>query len=91
MPNENILTVLHRTLCAVPRTLLLDNFETLWDLNLKGLPFLDLLQKVADAGPVSVDNYNARSSATGWHKVDSFYILPSLLPGSAKELFLHAS
>src|ERR1700733_11440173 len=52
---DNILTVLHQALLTAPFTLLLlDNFETAWDLNSGRDRVVDLLQKIENAKRVSL-------------------------------------
>ena len=52
---ENIVTFLHGVLLSAPQTLLLlDNFETVWDLPAGREGIVDLLQKIGNAKNVSV-------------------------------------
>ncbi|KIM76013.1 hypothetical protein PILCRDRAFT_13202 [Piloderma croceum F 1598] len=52
---ENILTTLQRALLAAPLTfLLLDNFETVWDISSGRDRVLDLLQKIGNATHISL-------------------------------------
>ena len=86
---ENILTVLHQALLAAPLTLLLlDNFETVWDINSGRDGVLDLLQKVVNSKRVSL-MITMRSAVPPpgivWTRFES--LLP-LSPPDAKSLFL---
>jgi ABC-type iron transport system FetAB ATPase subunit len=73
---ENIVTALHRALVSAPfMPLLLDNFETVWDINSRR-DVVDLLQKVVNAKNVSLI-INARHSTTIWDYVDAFRLSPS--------------
>jgi hypothetical protein len=86
---ENILTVLHQALLAAPLTLLLlDNFETVWDINSGRDGVLDLLQKIGNPKRVSL-MITMRGAVPPpgivWTRFES---LPPLLPPDAKSMFL---
>ena len=86
---ENIVTILHRTLLSAPLTLLLlDNFETVWDINSRRDGIVDLLQKVVNAMSVSLIitmRGTAPPSGIVW---TSFGCLPQLPPLDAKRVVL---
>jgi hypothetical protein len=83
------LTVLHQALLAAPLTLLLlDNFETVWDINSGRDGVLDLLQKIGNSKRVSlIITMRGVVPPPGiiWTRFKS---LPPLLPPDAKSLFL---
>jgi tetratricopeptide (TPR) repeat protein len=86
---ENILTVLHQALLATPLTLLLlDNFETAWDINTGRDGVLDLLQKIGNSKHVSLI-ITMRSAVPPpgivWSRFEN---LPPMSPPDAKSLFL---
>ena len=86
---ENVLTILHRALLAAPLTLLLlDNFETVWDINSRRDEVLDLLRKIVNSKRVSL-MITMRGAVPPpgiiWTR---FETLPPLLPPDAKSLFL---
>jgi tetratricopeptide (TPR) repeat protein len=86
---ENILTALHRALLSAPLTLLLlDNFETVWDINSRRGGVVDLLQKVVNATSVSLIitmRGTVPPSEVAW---TCFGCLPQLPPPDAKKMFL---
>jgi hypothetical protein len=86
---ENILTVLHQALLAAPLTsLLLDNFETAWDINSGRDRVLDLLQKIGNSKRVSlIITMRGAVPPPGivWTR---FETLPPMSPPDAKNLFL---
>jgi tetratricopeptide (TPR) repeat protein len=86
---ENILTVLHRALLAAPLTLLLlDNFETVWDVSSGRDAVLDLLQKIGNARHVSLMitmRGTVPPAGIIWTRFES---LPPLSPPDAKSMFL---
>jgi hypothetical protein len=86
---ENIVTVLHRALLSAPLTLLLlDNFETVWDINSRKDGIVDLLQKVVNATSVSLIitmRGTVPSSGIVWTR---FGCLPQLPPPDAKRVGL---
>ena len=86
---EAAVTVLHRALLAAPSTLLLlDNFETVWNLYSSRARVVDLLQKIANANLVSLMiTMRGTAPPTGiiWTHFDS--LLP-LSPEAAKRAFL---
>jgi tetratricopeptide (TPR) repeat protein len=86
---ENILTILHRALLAAPLTLLLlDNFESVWDINSRREEVLDLLRKIVNSKRISL-MITMRGAVPPpgiiWTR---FETLPPLLPPDAKSLFL---
>ena len=88
VPKENILTTLTRALCARPPTLLLlDNFETAWDVNSHG-GVLDLLQKIRNAKPVSLIITMRAAVPPAGIRWTQCYNLAPLSPHAAKEVFL---
>ncbi|KIM86429.1 hypothetical protein PILCRDRAFT_4924, partial [Piloderma croceum F 1598] len=86
---ENILTVLHRALLAAPLTLLLlDNFESVWDISSGRDLVLDLLQKIGNARHVSLMitmRGTVPPAGIVWTRFES---LPPLSPLDAKSMFL---
>src|SRR5882762_9049934 len=86
---ENIVTALHRVLVSAPRTLLLlDNFESVWDMNSMRDGVVDFLQKVVDAKKVSlIITMRGTVPPLGitWTR---FGCLPQLPPPDAKRMFL---
>jgi len=86
---ENIVTVLHRALVSAPLTLLLlDNFETVWDVNSRRDRIIDLLQKIVNAKSVWLIltmRGTMPPSGISWTRFGS---LPQLLPPDAKRTFL---
>jgi len=86
---QNIVTVLHRALLSAPLTLLLlDNFETVWDINSRKDGIVDLLQKVVNAMSVSLIitmRGTVPPSGIVW---TLFGCLPQLPPPDAKRMFL---
>jgi tetratricopeptide (TPR) repeat protein len=86
---ENVVTVLHRALISAPLTLLLlDNFETVWDINSRRDRIVDLLQKVVNATSVSLIitmRGTTPPSGIAWTR---FGCLPQLSPADAKRTFL---
>ena len=86
---ENIVTFLHGILLSSPPTLLLlDNFETVWDVPAGREGILDLLQKIGNAKNVSLMitiRVAVPPPSINWTR---FYCLPPLAPPDAKSLFL---
>jgi tetratricopeptide (TPR) repeat protein len=86
---ENIVTFLHRVLLSAPLTLLLlDNFETMWDIDFGRDGVIDLLQKIVNAKSVSLMiTMRATVPPFGitWTRFDC---LPQLSPPDAKQIFL---
>jgi len=86
---ENILTVLHQALLMAPLTLLLlDNFETAWDINSGRDRVLDLLQKIGHPKRVSLIITMRGAVPLPGIVWTCFESLPPLLPPDAKSLFL---
>jgi len=89
MHEENIVDLMHGTLLQMPPVLLvLDNFETLWDVASIRTGVSDLLQKIANAKSVSLI-ITMRGAVpppciawTNWHN------LTPLFPRAAKKAFL---
>jgi tetratricopeptide (TPR) repeat protein len=86
---DNDVTVLHRALLSAPLTLLLlDNFETVWEINSRRDGVVDLLQKVVNAKNISlIITMRGTIPPLGiaWTR---FGCLPQLSPLDAKRLFL---
>jgi hypothetical protein len=86
---QNIVTIMHRALLSAPLTLLLlDNFETVWDINSKKDGIVDLLQKVVNATSVSLIitmRGTVPPSGIMWTR---FSCLPQLPPPDAKRVVL---
>jgi len=86
---ENILTLLHRALLAAPLTLLLlDNFETVWDVSSGRDIVLDLLQKIGNARHVSLMITMRGTVPPAGIIWTRFKSLPPLSPPDAKSMFL---
>jgi tetratricopeptide (TPR) repeat protein len=86
---ENILTVLHRALLAAPLTLLLlDNFESVWDISSGRDLVLDLLQKIGNARHVSLMITMRGTVPPAGIIWTRFKSLPPLSPADAKNMFL---
>jgi tetratricopeptide (TPR) repeat protein len=86
---ENIVTVMYRVLASAPLTLLLlDNFETVWDINSKKDGIADLLQKFVNVTSVSLIitmRGTVPPSGIAWTRS---HCLPQLPPPDAKRMFL---
>ena len=86
---ENIVTFLHGVLLSSPQTLLLlDNFETVWDVPAGRDGVLDLLQKIRNAKNVSLMitmRGAVPPSGIAWTR---FQCLHPLAPPDAKSLYL---
>jgi hypothetical protein len=83
------LTVLHRTLLAALLTLLLlDNFETVWDINSGRDGVLDLLQKIINSKHVLLMVTMRGASPPPGIIWTSFESLLPLSPPDTKSLFL---
>ena len=86
---ENILTILHRALLAAPLTLLLlDNFESVWDINSRREEVLDLLRKIVNSKRISLMITMRGAVPPPGIIWTHFHTLPPLLPPDAKSLFL---
>jgi tetratricopeptide (TPR) repeat protein len=88
-PKEDVVTVLHRALLVAPPTLLLlDNFETEWDVNSSRAGVIDLLQKIGSAKSVSLIITMRAAVPPGGIMWTQFHILSPLSSPAAKSLFL---
>ena len=86
---EHMLTVLHQALLVAPPTLLLlDNFESVWQLDPSRDGVRDLLSKIGSAKKVSLIVTMRGSAPPSNIKWTHCQILPPLSSSAAKKLFL---